>query len=84
LFVALPNVPHSNREWFVDRRAPERRLQVTWHREEHIAVLSIWLGDTCTATFQLRTDAAALLIAHLADGLAGVAADPSRSGNLRS
>jgi hypothetical protein len=68
--------PPSNRQWFVDRRAPERRLQVTWHHDEGIAVLSVWHGDTCTATFQLRTDAAAQLIAHLADGLAGAAAEP--------
>jgi hypothetical protein len=73
--VTSPSLPYSNRQWFVDRRAPERRLQVTWHREEGIAVLSVWHGDTCTATFQLRTDAAARLIAHLASGLAGVTGD---------
>jgi hypothetical protein len=47
-------------------------MQVTWHREQRTAVLSIWRRDTCTATFQLPTDAAARLIAHLADGLAAV------------
>jgi hypothetical protein len=75
LVVALPGAPLSNREWFVDRRAPERRLRVTWHREQGIAVLSVWHGDSCTATFQLRTEAAARLIEHLAEGLAGVAGD---------
>jgi hypothetical protein len=76
--VALPSGPHSNRQWFVDRRAPDRRLQVTWHREHRTAVLSIWHGETCAATFQLPTDAAARLIAHLADGLAGIAGEVAR------
>ena len=48
-------------------------MQVTWHREQRTAVLSIWHRDTCTATFQLPTEAAARLIAHLADGLAAAA-----------
>ena len=68
--MALPGLPHANRQWYVDRRSPDRRLQVTWHLEQHTAVLSIWHDDTCTATFQLPTEAAARLIAHLADGLA--------------
>jgi len=64
----------SNREWFVDRRAPDRRLQVTWHTADHTAVLSIWQGEVCTGTFQLRMEDAAALIAHLADGLGRAAA----------
>jgi hypothetical protein len=74
----MPAVP-TNRQWFVDRRAPDRRLQVTWHREQHTAVLSVWHGDTCRATFQLRSDDAARLIAHLADGLGDIAAQPTES-----
>jgi hypothetical protein len=60
---------HSNREWFVDRRAPDRRLQVTWHTDHRTAVLSTWQGDTCTSTFQLPIEDTARLIAHLAGGL---------------
>lgn len=66
----------SNREWFVDRRAPDRRLQVTWHADHRTAVLSTWHGETCTGTFQLATEDAARLIAHLADGLAAAATAP--------
>jgi hypothetical protein len=69
-------VRHSNREWFVDRRAPDRRLQVTWHTDHRTAVLSTWQGDTCTSTFQLPIADAARLIAHLADGLSTAAAEP--------
>ena len=66
----------SNREWFVDRRAPDRRMQVTWHTDHRTAVLSIWHGDTCTGTFQLPIEDAARLIAHLADGLSSAASEP--------
>ena len=59
----------SNREWFIDRRDQARRLQVTWHRDARTAVLSIWHGETCTATFQLAIEDAARLIGHLAEGL---------------
>ena len=38
-------------------------------------MLSMWHGDTCTATFQLPSEDAARLIAHLADGLAELATD---------
>jgi hypothetical protein len=67
---------HSNREWFVDRRAPDRRLQVTWHTDHRTAVLSTWQGDTCTGTFQLPIEDTARLIAHLADGLSTAASTP--------
>jgi hypothetical protein len=67
--MAAPLRRESNREWFIDRRAPERRLQVTWHPDQGTAVLSIWNGDVCTSTFQLPIDEAPRLIAHLADGL---------------
>jgi hypothetical protein len=59
----------SNREWFIDRRDRGRRLQVTWHRDARTAVLSIWHGETCSATFQLPIEDAARLIGHLAEGL---------------
>jgi hypothetical protein len=78
----------SNREWFVDPRGPERRLQVTCHGETHRVVLSVWNGNACAATFQLPLDDAPRLIAHLADclsvGLEGRAPETtSRSGSLR-
>jgi hypothetical protein len=68
---------HSNREWFVDRRTPDRRLQVTWHTDHRTAVLSTWQGDTCTGTFQLPIEDTARLIAHLADGLSTAATAPA-------
>jgi hypothetical protein len=58
-----------DREWFTDRRTPERRLQVTWHGEQRTTVLSIWHGDACAATFQLPVEENALLINQLVAGL---------------
>jgi len=67
-----------NREWFTDRRTPERRLQVTWHGEQRTTVLSIWHGDACAATFQLPVEDNALLITQLATGLShAVESQPS-------
>jgi hypothetical protein len=65
-----------NREWFTDRRTPERRLQVTWHGEERTTVLSIWHGDACAATFQLPVEDNALLITQLATGLSHAVLSP--------
>ena len=66
-----------NREWFTDRRAPDRRLQVTWHDDQRTTVLSIWHGNACAATFQLPVEDNALLINQLATGLSHTAATPS-------
>ena len=63
----------SNREWFADRRAPGRRLQVTGHSGHGTTVLSIWHGDTCAGTFQLPVEETARLIGHLADCLSSAA-----------
>ncbi len=62
-----------NRTWFTDRRAPDRRLQVTWHDEQRTTVLSIWHGNTCAATFQLPVEDSALLITQLATGITNAA-----------
>jgi hypothetical protein len=73
--MAAEALRHSNREWFIDRRDRGRRLQVTWHRDDRTAVLSIWHGETCSATFQLPIQDAARLIGHLADGLSSALVD---------
>jgi hypothetical protein len=67
------HLKRSNREWFTDRRAPGRRLQVTGHGDQGTTVLSIWHGDTCAGTFQLPVEESARLIGHLADCLSPAA-----------
>jgi hypothetical protein len=73
--MAADQLRRSNREWFIDRRDRRRRLQVTWHRDARTAVLSIWHGETCSATFQLPIEDAARLIGHMAEGLSNAVVD---------
>ena len=60
----------GERTWFFDPRSPSRRMGVAGHPEQGIVVLSLWTGDTCTATFRLPMADAARLISTLANGLA--------------
>ena len=39
---------------FADARGGDRALRVSWHHEAGLVVLSVWRGDTCTASFRLR------------------------------
>jgi hypothetical protein len=60
----------GERTWFFDPRTPLRRMGVASHPEQGVVVLSLWTGDTCTATFRLPMADAARLISSLANGLA--------------
>ena len=71
----------ANREWFVDPRGVERRLQVTGHGDARTVVFSIWRENACTGTFQLPVEDTPHLIAHLADCLAATMREP-RGGAL--
>jgi hypothetical protein len=63
------------------RVLPDRRdgraVRVSWHPEIGAVVLSVWKDGTCTATAQLDAEAAAGLVAALADSLASAAVEPS-------
>lgn len=62
-----------------DARGEHRALQVTWHAEVGVVVLSAWKDNVCTATVRLYPDEAASLIETLAAGLA-----PRRDPGLAS
>ncbi len=64
--VALPDV-----------RGQHRALQVTWHDDDAVFVLSTWRGGRCVATVRLAPTEAAALVGALADGLEQVTAEPS-------
>ena len=65
--------------WFADERGAERRMRVSWHRDRHLFVLSIWQRDRCTATFQLPVDEVPRFVAMLVGALgAAVAGSTSR------
>ncbi len=57
-------------EMFLDARGAARALRVTWHHEASVVVLSLWLDDTCTGTFRLRSEDTPALIDALTRGLA--------------
>jgi hypothetical protein len=60
----------GDRVWFSDARSQFRRMGVSSHPEAGVVVLSLWTGDTCTATFRVPLADSARLISALADGLA--------------
>lgn len=68
--MAEEGLLYGDRVWFSDARSPFRRMAVSNHPEAGLAVLSLWTGDTCTATFRVPMADAARLIASLADGMA--------------
>lgn len=61
---------YGDRVWFSDARSPFRRLAVSSHPEAGLVILSLWTGDTCTATFRVPVADAPRLISSLAEGLA--------------
>ena len=67
--VAEHGLLFGDRIWFVDVRTPARRMAVTTHPEDGVAVISLWHGDSCTATFRLPRRDAARFVDALAQGL---------------
>ena len=56
---------------FLDARDDGRAMRLSWHNEDGgLAVLSIWRGGTCVATFQLGREDIPDLIDTLVRGLA--------------
>ena len=75
--VRLPPVPRIG-DLFIDARGDTRTMRVSLHPERDIAVLSLWAGNTCRASFQLTlTDAA-----RLSDLLRPAEADPTEDDHL--
>lgn len=58
-------------EVLLDARGPGRALRVSWHDEAGVVVLSVWSGETCTATFRLPVEDVPQLVNVLCTGLAG-------------
>lgn len=46
---------------FIDARGDERSMRVSLHPDRGVAVVSLWAGTTCRATFQLALDDAGRL-----------------------
>jgi hypothetical protein len=69
-------IPIPRRVWFSDPRTPLRRMSVSAHPSEGVAVVSLWQGETCTSTFRLPLTEAARMIAALAEGMAAGLVEP--------
>lgn len=61
-------LPRSG-EVFFDARGEDRALRLSWHPEARLMVLSLWSGDTCTATFRMPAAELARFVEALAQGL---------------
>jgi hypothetical protein len=65
-------------------------MEVSWHFDEGIVIISLWHGSICRATFRLPVEQAPGLIQTLADALgdavraAPAAAPTNRQTSLRS
>jgi hypothetical protein len=72
------------RQWFNDARDNGRRMEVSWHADEGLVIVSLWHGSICRATFRLPVDQAPALIETLADALGDAAqAAPSPAPKIR-
>jgi hypothetical protein len=63
--LALP----ASGEVFLDARASDRALRVSWHSEDGVVVLSLWRADRCSGTFRLPLAEVPGLVNTLVSGL---------------
>src|SRR5271169_5389817 len=76
--VLLSRSDGVRRQWFTDARHDGRRMEVSWHSDEGIVIVSLWHGSICRATFRLPVEQAPGLIQTLADALGdAVQAEPA-------
>ena len=82
--VVFPCPDEGRRQWFDDARDNGRRMEVTWHADEGLLVVSLWHGAFCRATFQLPVESAPQLIEMLSASLDDVTpTHPSGTTALR-
>ncbi len=65
--VLLPRSDSVRRQWFTDARDDGRRMELSWHGDEALVIVSLWHGSICRATFRMPVDQAPALIQTLAD-----------------
>jgi hypothetical protein len=76
--MVVPRSDGVSRQWFSDARDDGRRMEVSWHADEGIVIVSLWHGSMCRATFRLPVEQAPGLIQTLAEALGdSVYATPS-------
>ena len=81
--VLSPHPTESVASGSATRGMTEGRMEISWHPEEGLVIVSLWHGSICRATFRLPVEQAPALIQTLADAQGdAVPATPSaaRSG----
>lgn len=63
-------LPLSGSTVLPDARGEHRVLQVTWHPDDDVFVVSTWRAGQCVASTRLTPTNAAALISALSEGLA--------------
>lgn len=59
----------GHRRAFVDARDDGRQMEVTWHEQAGVVVISFWQGERCQSTFQMPIEEAPALIGVLTSAL---------------
>ena len=63
-------LPLSRATVLPDVRGERRALQVTWHEQDDVVVVSVWRCGRCAGSIRLSPEDAATLISALGDDLA--------------
>ncbi len=79
--VLMPRSDGICRHWFGDARDDGRRMEVSWHPDEGLVIVSLWHGSICRATFRLPVEQAPALIQTLADALGDAVQSAPASGS---
>ena len=64
--MPVPRADAVRRQWFSDARDDGRRMELSWHPDEELVIVSLWHGSVCRATFRLPIEQAPALIQTLA------------------
>lgn len=80
LVVVLPRPDAIRRQWFSDARDDGRHMEVTWHPDEALVIVSLWHGSMCRATFRMPVEDAAVLVESLAQTLGDAGRPTDSSG----
>jgi len=67
--VLRPRADGVRRQWFTDARDDGRRMEVSWHPDELLVIVSLWHGSVCRATFRMPVEQAPDLVETLARSL---------------
>lgn len=71
----------GHRHSFADSRDDGRRMEVTWHADAGVLVISLWQDATCRSTFRMPIEDAPALIGVVTSALGEAVSAPQ--GNLR-